>query len=140
MPGMSDFVEANVLQHTLRGASMPLPAGIYLALFTSDPTDAGTGPECSTVAWPAYTRKDAAAGGAISSGWTSPSGGIVANAKDITFAANNGSNPITVTWLALYDAATGGNMLYSAPLAAAKVLAVGDVLAFAAGSFTVQMD
>ena len=140
MPGLSDYLEAKVLDHTLRGASMPLPSGIYAALFTADPTDAATGPECTTVAWPAYQRRDAAVGGAIGTGWSAPAGGIVTNAKLIAFPANNGTNPVTVTHVALFDAQTGGNMLYSTPLASAKVLQTGDVLSFDIGALSVQME
>lgn len=134
----SDYVEENVLQSTLRGVAFPVPSNVYVALFTADPTDANvTANEVQTSAWPSYARVDCALGGSIDSGWTAPSGGVSSNAKALEFAANDGSAAVTVTHFGLYDAASGGNLLYHAPLDSAKTVNVGDVIAFAIGALTV---
>lgn len=140
MSQFSNYTETNIIETTLRGAAFPVPSGIYVALFTADPTDANvTANEVQTAAWGAYARKDAADGGAISSGWTASSNGVSSNAKAITFAANNGAGQVVVTHIGLYDAATGGNLLYHAPLVSSKTLLVGDVLSFGIGSITVTV-
>lgn len=140
MSKFSDYTESNIIETTLRGAAFPVPAATYLALFTSDPTDANvTANEVGIAAWPAYLRKDCADGGAISSGWTAPSNGVSTNAKAITFAANNGAGNVTVTHMGIYDAASGGNLLYHAPLVASKTLLPGDVISFGIGALTVTI-
>jgi hypothetical protein len=140
MSKFSDYLEEKIIQTTLRGQAMPVPSDIFVALFTADPTDANvTAGECSTVAWPAYVRQNAAHAEAIATGWTSPSNGVTSNAKIITFPANNGASAITVTHVGLYDASGGGNLMYHAPLVAAKTLQPGDVLSFGVGALTVTV-
>lgn len=140
MANLSDVLENRIIESTLRGAVFPIPAAIYIALFTADPTDANiTANEVQAAAWPAYARMDAAAGGAIASGWAAAVKGITSNAKAINFAANNGANPITVTHLGLYDAAVGGNLLYHGALAPSKTIPVGDLLTFGIGSLALSL-
>lgn len=140
MSKFSNYTEANIISTTLRGAAFPVPAAVYIALFTADPTDANvTANEVSTAAWPAYVRKDAADGAAISTGWTAPSDGVSTNAKAITFPANNGAGNVTVTHIGIYDAASGGNLLYHSNLVASKTLLPGDVISFGIGSLTVTV-
>ena len=140
MSKFSNYTEANIVETTLRGAVFPVPAGIYLALFTADPTDANvTANECTLAAWPAYTRKDAAVGSAIATGWTANADGVSSNAKVVTYAANNGAGAVTVTHIGIYDALTGGNLLYHSPLVSSKTLQIGDVLSFGIGAITVTV-
>lgn len=140
MSKFSNYTENNIIETTLRGAAFPVPAGVYLALFTADPTDANvTANEVSLAAWPAYVRRDAAGGAAISTGWTAPADGVSSNAKVLSFPANNGAGNITLTHVGLYDAAVGGNLLYHAPLVSSKTLLPGDVISFSIGSLTVTV-
>jgi hypothetical protein len=141
MSKFSNYTEQNIIQCTLRGQAFPVPAAVYIALFTADPTDANTvANEVGVAAFPAYVRKDAANAGTIDTGWSAPADGVSSNAKVITFPANNGAAPITVTHVGLYDAGANGNLLYHAPLAAQKTLQVGDVLSFGIGALTVTVD
>lgn len=140
MSQFSNYTEGNIIETTLRGAAFPVPSGVHVALFTADPTDANvTANEVQLAAFPGYVRRDAAGGAAISTGWTANSNGVSSNAKVITFPANNGAASVTITHIGLYDAATGGNLLYHAPLTSSKTLLVGDVLSFAIGSITVTV-
>lgn len=140
MSKFSDYLEEKIIQTTLRGQAMPVPSNIYIALYTGDPTDAANSAnEVQAAAWPGYARQDAAQGGAIASGWTAPSNGVSSNAKVITFPANNGASQIAISHLAIFDAQTGGNMLYHAPLVVPKTLQVGDVLSFGIGALTVTV-
>lgn len=140
MSKFSNYTETNIIATTLRGAAFPVPSHVYLALFTVDPTDADiTTNEVQTVAWPSYARQDAASGGVIASGWTAPADGVSSNAKVLTFAANNGASSVAVTHIGLYDAASGGNLLYHAPLVSSKTLLVGDVLSFGISAITVTV-
>ena len=143
MSQFSDYLEDQIIETTLRGAPFIVPAGVYVALFTADPTDdpedGGYVNEVQTSAWPAYVRKDSRNGGAAGSGWTGSANGVSTNAQVITFPANDGAGSVTVTHIGLVDASTGGNLLYHAPLVASKTLLVGDVLSFAIGAITVTV-
>jgi hypothetical protein len=140
MAKFSDYLEEKIIQTTLRGQAMPVPSGVHVALFTADPTDANvTANECKTADWPAYARQDAAQAADIATGWSAPSNGVSTNAKIVTFPANNGASAITVTHVGLYDAASGGNLLYHSTLVAPKTLQPGDVLSFGVGAMTVTV-
>lgn len=140
MSKFSDYSETNIIQSLLRGIAMPLPTGIHLAMFTADPTDANvTANEVTVGALPAYTRQNAAAAGTIDTGWTAPADGVTSNAKVITFQPNNGASAVTVTHLGIYDAATGGNLLFHSPMVNSKTLQVGDVLSFGIGTLVVTV-
>ena len=137
MSAFSDYLEEGILQHTLRGNPLPTPSTIYVALFTSDPTDAASGTE---VVDSAYLRQDAAKGGTIDSGWTAPSvsgdGMMCSNAKLLQFPPI-ADGPVTVTHYALFDAQALGNMLYHAPFSVAKTLEINDVLSIDIGGMQV---
>ena len=136
MSAASNYTEQNIINALLRGTAFPLPAKVYVGLHTADPTDAG-GNEVTTGAWPAYVRRDAADGGAISSGWSAPVDGVSKNAKQITYPGMDGSSSLTVTHWALYDAATSGNMLAHAALQTSRTLEPGDVFVFDINAITV---
>ena len=142
MSAFSNDAENKIINHFLRGSTASTPSVSYVALFTADPTDANvTANEVTVAAWPAYVRKDAADGGAISTGWTAPADGVSTNAKAITFPANNGAGNVVVTHVGLYDSGTimGGNLILANALASPKTLAPGDVLSFAIGALTVTV-
>lgn len=137
MAAFSDYLEAGILDHTLRGNTLPTPATIYLALYTSNPTDEAVGSEVTDSA---YVRQDMAKGETISSGWTSPAvsgeGSAVSNAKVIQFPPiADGST--TITHYGLFDSQTGGNMLYHGAFTVGKTLEVNDVLSIDIGGLQV---
>ena len=128
MAEFTDFMENKIIDHMLRAQAYTPPATVYVALFTSAPSDAGGGTE---VSGGAYARQavtlDAAAGGASS------------NSADITFPQAT-ADWGTVTHLALMDALTGGNMLMHSPLDASKTVNNGDTFKFEAGDLDVTVD
>lgn len=136
MSQASNYTETNVINALLRGVAFPLPTNTYISLHTANPGEAG-GSEVSTAAWPSYVRKDAEVGAAIGTGWNTPSDGSTSNAKQILYPSQNGAGSITVTHWAIYDAATGGNMLAYAPLTTSRTLIPGDVFVFDIGALTV---
>lgn len=137
MAAFSDYLEEGVLNHTLRGQTLSTPATVYLGLFTTDPTDATTGDE---VVDSAYIRQDMAKGETISSGWTAPApsgdGMAVSNAKVIQFPPV-ADGTVTVSHYGLFDALTGGNMLYHGAFTTAKTLEINDVLSVDIGGLQV---
>ncbi len=144
MPGsMSDFLEVAVLNSSLRGVAFPVPTGVWVSLHTASPQDNNvTSTEVTTAAWPGYVRQSASNGGAVATGWTVPASGAgsTSNALMLTFPAQAGATPVTVTHFGLYDAASNGNLLYWASLTVAKTLNQTDVLTLPVGSLTVSID
>jgi hypothetical protein len=127
MAAMSNYLENALINATLRNTAYTSPATVYAGLFTSDPTDAGSGTE---VSGGSYARK-AIAFGAPSNGASVNSGAIEFNQA----TANWG----TVTHFAIFDALTTGNMLYHGALTSSKTIETGDVFKFAASSVTVTL-
>lgn len=137
MAAFSDYLEEGILNQTLRGQTLSTPSTIYLALYTTDPTDEATGVEVDDSA---YVRQDMAKGSGISAGWSSPSqsgeGMAVSNAQVIQFPPV-ADGPVTVTHYALYDKQTGGNLLYHGSFTVSKTLEVNDVLSIDIGGLQV---
>lgn len=136
MSAASNYLESGLLEH-FRGTQLPLPSGFYIALHTADPTDAATGAEVTTAAWPAYARQ--AVGTPLSSAFTASAdeaggGKQITNANTINFPANNGAGAVVVTHFSVRDALTGGNMWWHAPLAAAKTIDPTDIFSAIPGA------
>jgi hypothetical protein len=127
MAEISNYLENALINATLRNTSYTSPATVYLALYTSDPTDADTGTECSGSG---YARQ------AITFG--SPSNGVTTNSVAIEYA-QAGNSWGTITHIGIRDALTTGNLLYHSPLDASKTIATGDVFRVAAGSLSVTL-
>ncbi len=142
MSSASDYTEINILAAVLRGTAFPAPSGAYVALFTADPTDAGSGAEVDTANWPAYARQDAAAGAAIATGWSAPADASgkrqSTNAKKLTFGKNLGSD-VVVSHFGIMDAASSGNLLYHKALVASKTIGLNDDLSFGIGALKVDL-
>ena len=140
MSQFSDYLEAALVNHIFRDTTYSAPTSIYIALFTSNPGEDGSGAEVDPLGtWTDYVRVDAAVGGAKVSGWDAPADGVTQNAKVLTFPANNGASTIVVSHIGIYDASTDGNLLFYAPLVSSKSLLQGDVLSFGIGSITVTL-
>lgn len=136
MSAASNYLESGLLEH-FRGTQLPLPSGFYVALHTTDPTDSATGAEVTTGAWPAYVRQTV--GTPLSSAFTASAdeaggGKQITNANTINFPANNGASAVVVTHFSVWDASTGGNMWWHAPLAAAKTIDPTDIFSAIPGA------
>lgn len=126
-------------------ATMPSLDQLYVGLFTAAPSDAGGGTE---VTGGSYARVAVGsslanwAGTQAAASTTSSSGtnGTTSNNNAVTFAAPT-ANWGVITHLAFFDAASGGNMLFWAPLTTSKTVNNGDAApSFAAAALTVQID
>jgi hypothetical protein len=127
MAEMSNYLETALINGTLRNTTYTAPTTVYLALYTSDPTDADTGTEVSGTS---YARQSITFG--------SPSNGASTNSAAIEFPQAGGSWG-TVTHVGIRDASTAGNLLYHTPLDASKTIATGDVFRIASGSLSVTL-
>jgi len=145
MGAKSDYLENKLIDHIFRGQAYTPPATIHVALLTAAPNDAGGGTEVTggSYARVAVTASLANFAGTQSAGSTvasSGTGGTTSNNGAITFPAPT-ANWGSVTHWGIYDAASGGNLLYYAALTTAKTINNGDAApSFAAGALTVQED
>jgi hypothetical protein len=127
MSEMSNYLENALINVTLRGVAFTAPAAVYVALFTSDPTDAGSGAE---VTGGSYART------AVT--FAAPSNGVSLSNADCTFTQATAAWG-TVGWIGIYDASTAGNLLYHSPLDASKTIDNGDIFKIASGSLSVTL-
>jgi len=127
MAEMSNYLENALINATLRNTSYTSPAIVYVGLYTSDPTDAGSGTE---VSGGSYART------AVTFG--APSNGVSTNSAAVEFPQATGSWG-TVAYIGLLDASTSGNLLYHTALDASKTIASGDVFRIATGSLSVTL-
>lgn len=145
MAAMSNYLENKVLDWLLRGQAFAPPATIYLALMTSAPDDAGGGVE---VAGGGYARVGVTSNlanwaGTQGAGTTTPSSGgsgTTSNNNVLTFPSPTGYWGL-VSSIAVFDQPTGGNLLWSAQLTAARTIQAGDPApSFPATTLTLQID
>jgi len=127
MAEMSNFLENALVNATLRNTTYTSPATVYVALFTTDPTDANTGTE---VTGGSYARTSVA--------FAAPSNGAAASSADCTFPTCT-STWGTVSHIGIFDASTSGNLLYHTPLDSSKLSETGDIFKIASGSLTVTL-
>jgi len=127
MSEISNYLENALINATLRNTAYTSPTTVYVALYTTDPTDADTGTE---VSGNAYARQSVT--------FSAPSNGATSNSAAVEFPQATGSWG-TVAFIGLRDALSGGNLLYHTPLDASKTIATGDVFRIAIGSLTVTI-
>ena len=127
MAEMSNYLEDALINATLRNTSYTSPATVYVALFTSDPTDAGSGTE---VSGGSYART------AVTFG--APSNGVSTNSANVEFPTCTSSWG-TITHIGIMDASTSGNLLYHTALTTSKVIDVDDIFRITTGNLSVTL-
>jgi hypothetical protein len=127
MSEFSNFLEDALINATLRATTYTSPATVYVSLWTSDPTDAGSGTE---VSGGSYART------AVTFG--APSNGTSLNNADVVFPTATASWG-TVGWIGINDALTSGNLLYHTALDLAKTIDSGDIFKIETGNLSVQL-
>ena len=127
MAELSNYLEDALINGTLRGTTYTAPTTTYLALYTSDPTDADTGTE---VSGGSYTRQPITMG--------APSNGVSTNSAAIEFSQATADWGI-VAYVGIRDALTSGNLLYHTALDTSKTIANGDIFKITAGNLSVTL-
>lgn len=131
MGSFANHWEDEILDH-LFGKGSYTPPTIHVGLSTADPLD-----DASGLAEPSgnnYSRVETAG-----SDWNASSGGALDNANAITFPEASGDWG-TLTYFALFDAASGGNMLAHGSISPSKIIGSGDTFEFAIGTVDVTLD
>lgn len=128
MAEFSNYLENAIIDAVLRNTSYTSPTTVYVGLFTTDPTDAGSGTE---VSGGSYART------AVT--FSAPSNGVTSNSADVEFPQATASWG-SVTHIGLHDAASGGNLLFHTVLDTTKTIDSGDIFKIASGNLTVTLD
>ena len=123
----SNYLENKVLLHVFGATAYTAPSTLYVALFTSDPGETGSGTE---VSGGSYARQTVA---------FTVTGNQASNTAAVEFPTATGSWG-TITYAAVYDALSGGNLLAYGALTTSKTIASGDVLRIPAGDFDINLD
>jgi len=140
----TNYLENRLVDLLFRSATYAKPSALYVALYTSAPSDAGGGTE---VAGGGYARVNLAPG---DTNWTATQGGTAGasngtngtttNAVQITFATPS-ANWGVLTHFALHDAVTGGNALVWGALSVSRDVLNGDPAPrFSPGTLAVKVD
>lgn len=125
----SNYLETEILDHVFGGNAYTAPSTLYLALFTSNPDEGGTGTEVST-SGTAYARQTVT---------FTVSGNTATTDAAVEFPTATASFG-TVSHIGVYDASTAGNLLGYAALTTAKAIDTGDVLRVPAGDLDITLD
>ena len=129
MAALSDHAEALLLDWLMTTGTATRPTNWYVALYTAAPSDSGGGTEVSTGGYARQAVTFAAA--------TSP-GGTTSNSGTVSFTAS-GAAYGTVTHIGIFDAVSGGNLLWHGAMTASKTIADGDTLEFSAGNIDLTL-
>ena len=131
MAEMSDYLENAMLNLTLNGTAFTAISTPYVSLHTADPTDAGTGAE---VSGGSYARQSASFGtpSVVGSSYRADTD------ADVTFPTATASWG-TVTHIGIWNAASGGNLLYHTALDSSKTIDSGDIFKITTGNLTVAL-
>lgn len=139
MPGSkSDYLEQKLLDHVLGGADYTRAATVYIAAYTVAPTDAGGGTEVST-AGTNYARVAVTNNSTNFPAASGTSPASKSNGTAINFNVASASWG-TVVAAGVFDAASGGNLLYWGTLSANKTIDANDQLVFGVGQVTFTED
>lgn len=138
---MSNYLTNKVVDAIMRGQAMPTISNVYVGLATTTGSPAACGTE---VSGGSYARVTVAAtltawAGTQGTGTTSVSSGTsgqTSNNATITFPAPT-ANWGTITEMCVFDAASGGNLLWRTALTVSKTVNNGDAApSFAAAAAT----
>lgn len=139
MSALTDFSENKLIDFLLRAQAYAAPANLYVALFTAAPSDSGGGTEVSGGSYARVTYACSLANwaGTQSSGSTTASsgtGGATSNNNAITFPVPTANWGVVTHW-GIFDASSGGNLLYHGALSTSKTVNNGDAApSFAPGA------
>lgn len=135
MAAATDYLEAEVLDHILGKGTRDFtpPTELYIGLFTTATADDGTGTEVG--AGVNYSRQT------VTFGAASTAAGVTTalTTADVEFGPATTSNWGTISHLAIFDAATGGNMLFHGALSVPKTITVDDSLRIGTGNLTIEL-
>ena len=131
MSAATNYLENEVLDHILGegNRNFASPSTLYIGLFTAVADgEAGTVTE---VSGNAYAR--------TAVNFNVASGGSSTNDGAVTFPTASGGNWGTITHAGVYDASSGGNLLFYGALSVSKTVTDGDTFQIADEQLTISL-
>lgn len=125
----SNYLETELLDHVFTNTAYTAPSTLYLALFTSNPAEDGSGTEVTT-SGTAYARQTVT---------FSVSGNTATTSAAVEFPTAT-ANYGTVSHVGIYDASSAGNLIAYAALTTSKAIETGDVFRVPAGDLDITLD
>jgi hypothetical protein len=132
--GLTQWFEAKLLDHALKGTAYSQPTSIYVSLHSADPTDVGTTGEISGGS---YARQ-----GATSSFAAASEGNPASKASNADLTWTN-MPACTVQGVSIWDNSTStqsSNCLWQGTLTASKTVNGGDTFKILSGSLTCTLE
>lgn len=126
MSALSDYAENLLNKWLMTNNAATRPTAWYVALYTAAPSDSGGGTEVSTGG---YARQSAT---------FTVTNDVASNSGTISFTAS-GASWGTITHIGIFDAVSGGNLLWHGAMASSKVIGDGDTLTFSAGNIDLTL-
>ncbi len=138
----SDYTENNIVRALLRNTAFPTPpTSVYVALFTTMPSEANSGG--TEVTGGSYARQAVSTGTSgtgVGSGFTDPSAGngLTSNVNDVVFPVAT-ANWGTIVGAAVYDASSGGNLIWLSDLDTSVQILTNDQFVIKSGQMTLTV-
>lgn len=129
MGAFSNDLETKLLDYTLRNTGYTAPTSVWVGLCTADPTDSASN-ECAAGTYARRQIVFAAASGSS----------VIGSTGTVTFPQATGTSWGALHGYAVFDASTGGNMMYYANLASDVTVNTNDTVEFAANAIVVTLD
>lgn len=127
MSAASNYTENLALNWLLTNNSATRPTAWYVALFTTDPTDAGSGTEVSGTG---YTRE------AVTFSVTDDT---ATNTGAVTFDPAGSGGWGTITHIGVYDLISGGNLLFHGSVTTSKTIEEGDTFQISTSNLSITL-
>tara|TARA_Y100001937_G_scaffold107362_1_gene149958 strand:+ start:1298 stop:1708 length:411 start_codon:yes stop_codon:yes gene_type:complete len=135
MTAASNYLEDTLLKHIMASAGTngadydTSSLAFFVSLHTGSPGEANDG--ANEITGNAYARQSATFGNVTS--------GSVSTNATISFPQASGNYSANVTHIGIFDAASGGNLLFYGALSSAKTVTDGDVFQINSGSLTITL-
>ena len=128
MGSASNYTEKKCLDHVLKVSAFTQPSNLYVALFTTSPGDDDSGVEVSGGSYARVSFTD----------WITAAKRESSNDSEIAFPTPTASWG-TVVAAGLYDAVSGGNLLFWDELSTSRDVGIGDDMVIEEKEFDVRL-
>jgi len=125
----SNYLEDALLAATLTATTYTSPANVYVALYSTAPTDSSAGTELTGNG---YARQ-------VSTFSVNTGNGIANSSSTVTFTASGADWLPALGW-AIVNANTSGNILYYSTLSPAQTVLDGEDLIIGTGNIQISMN
>jgi hypothetical protein len=133
MSKFSNYAET-AIANWLRGSNLTGVPALYIAPFSTDPTDAGTGNELTSTLTGASLRATVSFAAPVDD-----AGAMKLTSNADAVLCTTAESAATITHFGIYDAATGGNLLVHGALTAPISVAIGEGARIYAGNLTISI-